>query len=147
MLIDLDLAREFKKKNIIDSDVELSIGFFSEARYENGDYVASVAFTNEFGDASKRIPARPFFRNTIKTHSTKWGDIFAKQAKQGNAKGALNYLGNVIKGDIQKSITDLRTPPNAPLTIAMKGSSNPLIDTGFMRASVTYKIDEVKDKK
>jgi hypothetical protein len=33
------------------------------------------------------------------------------------------------------------TPPNSPVTIALKGSSKPLIDTGEMRGAVTWKVD------
>ena len=37
----------------------------------------------------------------------------------------------------------MKTPENAPSTIAKKGSSNPLIDTGEMRSKVSH---EVKNK-
>ncbi len=49
-------------------------------------------------------------------------------------------LGEIIVGKIQKYLTDLRTPPLHPVTIARKGSSNPLIDTGRLRSSITFKI-------
>ena len=52
-----------------------------------------------------------------------------------------NRLGEMARGDIVESITKLNTPPNSPKTIALKGSSNPLIDTGFLRANVTFKVD------
>ena len=52
-----------------------------------------------------------------------------------------NRLGEIARGDIVKSITKLNTPPNAQRTIEQKGSSNPLIDTGFLRANVTFKVD------
>ena len=52
-------------------------------------------------------------------------------------------LGTVMKGRIQRTITALKEPENAPSTIAAKGSSNPLIGkTGFMRDSTTYLIVE-----
>ena len=47
----------------------------------------------------------------------------------------------MARGDIVESITQLDTPPNTPKTIARKGSSNPLIDTGFLRANVTFKVE------
>ncbi|WP_333638207.1 hypothetical protein [Tissierella praeacuta] len=49
-------------------------------------------------------------------------------------------LGEYIVGLIQQYLTDLRTPKNHPFTIAKKGSSNPLIDTGRLRQSITYKV-------
>ena len=51
-----------------------------------------------------------------------------------------NTLGEIIVGRIQEYLTDLRTPPLHPVTIARKGSSNPLIDTGRLRDSITYKV-------
>jgi hypothetical protein len=53
----------------------------------------------------------------------------------------LAKLGIVAQGDIQGEITSLMTPPNSPVTIALKGSSKPLIDTGEMRGAVTWKVD------
>ena len=50
-------------------------------------------------------------------------------------------LGELVKGEVQRRIAELKTPPNAPATIARKGSSNPLIDKGVLRASATYKVD------
>ena len=49
-------------------------------------------------------------------------------------------LGELIVGMIQKYLTDLSNPPLHPATIKNKGSSNPLIDTGHLRESITYKI-------
>ena len=54
----------------------------------------------------------------------------------------LSKLGILAQGDIQAEITALASPPNSPVTVALKGSSNPLIDTGEMRGAVTYKVDE-----
>lgn len=45
--------------------------------------------------------------------------------------------GVEAEGAIKQYIADLKSPPNAPSTIRKKGSSNPLIDTGAMRGSVT----------
>jgi len=49
-------------------------------------------------------------------------------------------LGELIVGMIQKYLTDLSSPPLHPATIKNKGSSNPLIDTGHLRESITYKV-------
>ena len=37
-------------------------------------------------------------------------------------------------------LTDLKTPPLAESTIRRKGSSNPLIDTGQLRSSITWQV-------
>lgn len=54
----------------------------------------------------------------------------------------LSKLGIQAQGDVQAEITSLSSPPNSPVTVALKGSSNPLIDTGEMRAAVSWKVDE-----
>ena len=57
------------------------------------------------------------------------------------AEQYLNGLGEYITGQIRDYMTSLTTPPNHPYTIQKKKSSNPLIDTGRLRQSITYKIE------
>ena len=54
----------------------------------------------------------------------------------------LNQWGVKGKSIVQQQITDTTSPPNADYTIAVKGSSHPLIDTGHMIQSTTYVIRE-----
>ena len=56
----------------------------------------------------------------------------------------LEQVGAFAAGSVQQYMTDLRTPPNSDYTIEQKGSDNPLIDTGALRASVTYKVSNEK---
>ena len=49
-------------------------------------------------------------------------------------------LGEYIVGKMKSYLTRLREPSNHPKTIEQKGSSNPLIDTGRLRDSITYKV-------
>lgn len=49
-------------------------------------------------------------------------------------------LGNLYVAQVQKRIADNIPPPLSPLTIKMKGSSVPLIDTGQLRSAITYKV-------
>ena len=120
---------------------ETEVGFFDSARYPDGTSVPAVAAWNEFG--TKNIPERPFFRNALDTSKPK----ILRMLKQGVDPYALvvpsnlaHQIGAVVAGEVQESITDLKIPPNAPSTIAAKGSSNPLLDTGFMRQSVTWRV-------
>lgn len=117
----------------------LEVGFYDSVTYPNGQNVAQVAFWNEFGTIHS--PARPFFRNAIEINIKKWyasfGDLVASG---GSDKVVMGKLGEIVKNDIVVSITKFSTPPNAQSTIRQKGSSKPLIDTGLMRRSVTYKV-------
>ena len=121
---------------------EVEVGFFPESRYDDGTPVAAVAAWNEFG--TETIPERPFFRRAI-----------AKMEEEGLAKvlgkgidrerlvidrRVADKIGAYAAEQVQQSITDLKEPPNAPETIRRKGSDDPLIDTGRMRRSVTWRV-------
>ena len=111
---------------------EMEVGFFESATYPGGEFVASVAIYNEFG--TQNIPPRPFFRSALdKNEARYWNFLASEFVKNEPAKKSLTKLGELVRGDVIKSITQFSEPPNAPSTIKAKGSSNPLIDTGVMR--------------
>ena len=119
------------------------VGFFSTAKYEDGTPAAAVAAWNEFG--TKTIPERPFFRQAI----ARMEDGVVGIIKSGIDprklivdKNLADELGAFAQGEIQQSIVNLGTPPNEDATIKSKGSSNPLVDTGFMRDSVTCVVEQ-----
>lgn len=122
----------------------VAVGFPAEvsAAYQDGTTVTDVALFNEFG--TERIPERPFLRTaadaTVEKRTRMTGELLTMiTTGKMTLSQALSRMGVYMVSVIQKSITDLRTPPNAPSTIARKKSSNPLIDTGQMRQSVTFK--------
>ena len=57
-----------------------------------------------------------------------------------DASAAAKDIGAKSVGMIQQEIVDGNWTPNAPSTIAKKGSDHPLIDTGLMRQSVHYVV-------
>lgn len=121
------------------SKTSLEVGFFDSAKYPNGEYVAKVAKYNEFGTI--KIPMRPFFRNAIANNNTKWfSNLKSLLLQKNDIKKSLEIVGQIARGDIVKSINQTTTPPNAQSTIKAKKSSHPLIDTGIMRRSVSYKV-------
>lgn len=93
------------------------------------------------------IPERPFMRNAIRNNRGKYRQAMRTSAPK-ILKGlttlriVLQKLGILAQGDIQHEITTLMTPPNAPTTVILKGSSKPLIDTGEMRQAVTWVIED-----
>lgn len=58
---------------------------------------------------------------------------------------AMRLIGLQIVGDIKQRIANGLQPPNAESTIARKGSSTPLIDTGQFRNSIASEVLEVKE--
>lgn len=115
------------------------VGWPASATYPDGQEVAAVALWNEFGVPENNLPERPFFRQANKKFSGQAAKLIRKFAengkitKRGNEKLAQRHVSMV-----KMQIRDLKEPPNTPETIAAKGSSNPLIDTGLMRRTVDY---------
>ena len=137
------------------------IGFFATAKYPDGTPVTNVAAYNEFGTKpssklvtvrargkvfrfkSGGIPKRPFMRYANRTGRPKVRRLLRKLVKGKTLNVTLQdarLIGLLMKREIQQSIRQLRTPPNSPLTKLLKGSSNPLINTGFMRRAVDFEI-------
>ncbi len=133
------LLREASKRR----DTTVEVGFFSEARYQDGTPVAAVAAWNEFG--TETIPERRFFRRALAevedgvTNIVKAGIDTEKMVVDDRLA---DRVGAYVAGQVMESITALRTPKNAPVTARHKGSTNPLIDTGMMRASVGWRVDK-----
>lgn len=101
--------------------------------------MATLGAIQEFG--TETIPARPWLVPGVESATQEILDTIQEGIEEGRDPAqTLNRVGLVAAGEVQMYITELRTPPNAPSTIAAKGSDNPLIDTGAMRASVTYQI-------
>ena len=126
----------------------LKVGFF-DGKYQNGASIPSVAFWNEYGTFSKlnnpHIPPRPFMRNVTDDKSKM--ERLAQIAKIELEKGAegeaiANTMGEVLVTMIKQSIQTGKFEANAPSTIAKKGSSRPLIDTGLLIGSVDFKVEK-----
>lgn len=88
------------------------------------------------------VPPRPFFRTMLEKDAPGWGAAVGKTLKASNFDAAttLGKMGELIKGELQESIRALTNPPLAASTVAAKGFSKPLIDTGHMLASVDFEV-------
>jgi len=91
------------------------------------------------------IPPRPFIRSTVDENEEKYFDAaksLSGQMVDGRIEkyDALERIGQLIEGDIKRTIITLRDPPNAPSTIRKKGSDNPLVNTGHLSGSIRYEI-------
>lgn len=112
---------------------------------EDGTSLVLVAATNEFGSEDGHVPERSFLRSTVKEQQRKYaGQLAADLGKLVDGKmdmeQVLGRLGEVAKRDVQRKIVALKEPENADRTVAAKGSSNPLVDTGRMRQSIDYLV-------
>ena len=125
------------------NDMHVKVGVLDNSKYPDGTSVATVAFKNEYG--FKNIPSRPFFRQTIQEQKKAWALLMQQGFKAGyTLEKCFGLVGTAMQNDIQMSITQWTTPPNAPYTIAKKGFDKPLIDSSLMRDSIKYEIAEGK---
>lgn len=106
--------------------------------------LAVIAAIHEFGLGG--MPQRSFLRSAYDENLPTIDKMIQRVANGAvfgfGTNAALNQLGNVVQGMIQRKIVDGPFKPNAPATIKRKKSSRPLIDTGHLRQSIRYVIEK-----
>lgn len=125
--------------------LEITVGVHAEegaGDEGNGRTVAEVAEANEFGLG---VPARPAItgwadENAESFPSRMRAETEAALAAKVSPAQRLDALAQAAAGEIQSRIAGGVPPPNAPSTIARKGSSTPLIDKGQFRSSIRGKV-------
>jgi hypothetical protein len=139
--------RRFQQRmqSLAQGEKAVTVGVHSDAGggYEGGASVLDVATMAEFGIGQ---PQRSFVRAWAEEHKDD-ANASIRRIAQGVVAGkldersALEQLGLWAVGSMQARISAGIEPPNAPSTIAKKGSSTPLIDKGQLRSSITHKVD------
>jgi len=154
-----DLVRELQYL----ASHQVEIGIFADASRDGAVPMLVIAAANEFGaKIPKRqarfedlddenpegwviIPERSYLRawfdeNVDALQATM--ERLIGQVVEGKISGraALETIGGYVVTHVQAYMVDLKTPPNAPSTIARKGSSNPLIDTGQLKDAITWRV-------
>ena len=146
-------------------NLQEKVGVFG-GNYPNGESIASVALLHEFGSQTPRtfnykgrpltikgVPTRSFLRMPLTTRKSKViGDkeemkkyvIYALQT--GHVNVPLEIMGRRAEAVIQDAFDsggyghwDKNISQEY---IALKGSDTPLIDTGFLRQSITSKLSK-----
>ena len=121
---------------------EVAVGFPAgkAQAYPDGTGVAFVAACHVYGFG---VPKRDFMGLAgfdIRRKAIPILKLAMKQDSERKMEALMKTAGQVAADAVKKAIVDLDSPPNAPSTIAAKGSENPLIDTGHMLESVTYAV-------
>lgn len=95
-----------------------------------------------------RIPERSFIRAGFDKHEGGWRRKVGQLIRQSIGSGGtipvdtlLEMFGLELSGKIQEFARDLSSPPNSPATVKLKGSSNPLVDTGRLIGAIKHEID------
>lgn len=104
-----------------------------------------LAVWHEFGTSDGHVPERSFLRSAFDKNRGKYErmlPVVTRRAMNGRItpKQALETMGERMVADIVNGINRGIPPPNAPSTIERKGRSKPLINTGQLKGSITYKV-------
>jgi hypothetical protein len=106
--------------------------------------IGEVATYNEFG--TSRIPRRSFVADWADENEAVNADLMRKlsagliSGKVRSLDEAMRLFGEKAKGSMVRRMGEGIPPPNAPSTIARKGSSTPGIDSGEVRKAVDFKV-------
>ena len=133
------------------NDLQLNVGFFPEDRYDSENDNVPVAYIAEIQDKGYGPPARPFMSGanglTGVIRSAPYRKDYEQSLKRildGKSSFTAEYslIGKALVEDTKEIIDDWSSPPNAALTVELKGFNDPLIETGTMRDAVKYKIEK-----
>lgn len=134
-------------RHLYASNKALKVGILENAtNADTGASIAEYAYFNEFG--TQNIPARPFFRNAISDNTDVWAGSIKNQLKtmgvtdKNVVEKALKKTGQLMRSDIQQSISKGGFEPLAPTTIKRKGKATPLIDTRDMFNAISYEVTD-----
>lgn len=121
----------------------VDVGVMSEHDMRSDDVGnLMLALVHEFGLG---VPERSFIRDTIDQNTSKYISFIKALAGQVvigriSKKTALTLLGAKVEADMKKLIRSGIEPALDPVTVARKGSSTPLIDTGQLVSSLDYEV-------
>jgi hypothetical protein len=112
------------------------------------EYIADIAFKNDFGSYSQGIPARPFGTTMPTRYKDKISKVVGKEIQEAltdkkSIEVAYNRIGLACQGFMQDNLKNGNWKPNSPTTIEIKGSSRPLIDKGQMRVAISFVLEDL----
>lgn len=137
--------RKIIKQVAVMKRATVRVGIMGDAGDEKGVSLAEIAAYHEFGTAT--IPERSFLRSTFYGHAAdglaKMCATLSKAILEGkmDETRALGLLGLWAVSEVRKTIRAGIEPELAPATIAAKGSSLPLVDTGQLINSITWIVE------
>jgi len=148
------------KKNFLKAEShEVQLGWFEENQYgtDNDNLkMAQVAQWNNEGhiNGSNSLvpgaitPPRPFMTvglpGAFKAGANKddFKDMVVAVLKGESVLTAMQKTTNNFERTLRKVMLDWDTPPNAPLTVELKGFDDPLVNSSELIANVTAKVEK-----
>jgi len=149
VIVNLDLVEQTMRtvQDIASTQVLVGIPAANTARQGGPIGNAALGYIHEMGSPAHNIPARPWLAPPVNRMRDEAAAMLKKAAelrfdgKAAEADQVLNALGLTAQSKVKANITaggDPKFAPNAPSTVARKGSDSPLIDTAQLLNSVTY---------
>ena len=144
-----DIYKQVKKTLLDFSKLDLLVGVPQEKTEREGNNEpitnAELMFIHTNGSPIKNIPKRPTIEPTIEENKERISEMFNKTVNKilnnkGDGRADLEKIGIWTVNKIKAKFGSDELAPNAPSTIAQKGSDRPLIDTGQLRNSITYVV-------
>ncbi|KOQ69981.1 hypothetical protein [Stenotrophomonas maltophilia] len=135
------LAQYLKQVDALDGR-GVKVGIQSDAGSHEGTSILDIAIYNELGTAD--IPARPFIRDFAQKKERTLGavmDRMAAKVTQGVAvDAALSDLGQFAQDQQQAHVRASKSwaVPNAPSTVAQKGSDVPLVNHSVLVNAIRW---------
>lgn len=128
------------------------VGVLSDSPKEEKDgatgalSLIEVAAVHEFGAPSANVPQRSFIRATADAQAgeiQRLEEVLGAQVIDGilTEDKALGLLGSKVAAMMQARITSNIPPPLKAETVDRKGSSVALVDTGQLKASITFAVE------
>ena len=142
-----NLKKAFGQKKVA------KVGIIGSGNAREGDQTnAALGLKHEFGSPAENIPARSFLRMPVENQSKQITMAVVKKRKsiekamaEGDMTFAYTQLGIAAEAAVIRAFSTGgfgQWKPNAPSTIAMKGSSQPLIDTSQLRDNITSEVSD-----
>lgn len=147
---------------------QLRVGVFVSTGDKSVAFLQMIAVVNEYGAHIKpvkgpylavpnkktggiyllkevTIPPRPFMVPALDANINDYVqqikcDLNLIMWRRLTAKELYKRLGRSIKAHIQHNIQVQNDPKNAPLTVENKGKNDPLVDTGSLLRSISWKV-------
>lgn len=139
-------------KKAVGTSLRARVGILGNhaARTQPGGSInnAELGLIQMFGSVTNNIPARDFLLMPIETKKREllkaMGGSASREAfARKDFTKMFEILGTTAVGFVDEAFATGgfgQWPPNTPSTVAQKGSSAPLIDTGELRKSISFDV-------
>jgi hypothetical protein len=146
--VDRDKGRLALLLALSDADnAHADVGLFEGEAHEGTDLtMAEIGAVHEYGTRDGHVPERSWLRSNHDKHWRRYGQMLDEGyskilAGKASVFRVLHAIGEKVASDVRKNLTDVREPPLAASTIRKKkGKTNPLIDTGALRAAIRSRV-------